>query len=372
MNEVKIVAVGDVIIDRPSPETAFAKASEMLKSGDFAFGNCEGVYSDLGARNPVASSLLRCPPTAVKAMAQAGFRVMSYANNHALDWGIEGFLDTIQSLKENGIVVAGAGKDLKEADEPVFIERNGVVVAFVAFTCVFPPGFDATAKKPGCATIKIHVAYEQELGQPGTHPKISTFPDYADLQKFEAAIKSARSRADVVLVSVHWGIHNKPGFVTDYERHLARAAILSGADAVFGHHQHILQGIDMVGGKPVFYGLGNFVCDVQMSKVASPEYSKHLADEFGEYAPKPREGYPTYPFHPEARQTIVLKLTASKKGISKVILNPCVIEPDGAPRPLMPDEKAFSDWHQYIKITGAAAGLDSQILSKNGLLELSL
>src|SRR6185312_14632538 len=138
-----LAAVGDVLIDRDDPETSFAGVQALLDEADLRFGNCEGVYSD----------------TEERIVGGARFDVMSFANNHALDGGYTGFFDTLRLLHEAGVKTAGAGSNLEEARRPAIVEAGGVSVAFLAYTCVYPPGTGAAAARPGMAALEVHTVY---------------------------------------------------------------------------------------------------------------------------------------------------------------------------------------------------------------------
>jgi hypothetical protein len=124
-----------------------------------------------------------------------------------------------------------------------------------------------------------------------------------------ADIAAARANCDVVIVSIHWGIHMLPAVLTTYERELAHAFIDAGAGAVLGHHQHIIKGVEVYRGRPIFYGLGNFVLDHRHNDDVRRSPTNSLFGAFyGEYRAAPREDYPLYPFHPESRRTMLVGL----------------------------------------------------------------
>jgi poly-gamma-glutamate synthesis protein (capsule biosynthesis protein) len=90
---------------------------------------------------------------------------------------------------------------------------------------------------------------------------VRTYPHRGDLAALLAAIGRARAEADIVLLSLHWGIHMVKGSLADYQREVAHASIEAGADAIFGHHPHIMKGVEIYRGKPIFYSLGNFAIE---------------------------------------------------------------------------------------------------------------
>src|SRR6516165_2560339 len=112
---LKVCAVGDVMVNRDEPGTAFDLARPVFAEADITFGNCESTYAEYGSRNPAARGEVRAPPSNVAGLRHAGFDVMSFANNHHLDAGYEAFLRTLDVLHEHGIATCGAGENLARA-----------------------------------------------------------------------------------------------------------------------------------------------------------------------------------------------------------------------------------------------------------------
>ena len=110
-----------------------------------------------------------------------------------LDWGLEGFFDTIENLKGAGLEVVGAGPDIDEARAPVIVEANGVRVAFLAYSSILPQSYWAEANRAGCAPMRAFTLYEQiEHDQPGTPARIHTYAHRQDLAALTADIAAAR------------------------------------------------------------------------------------------------------------------------------------------------------------------------------------
>lgn len=238
--ELKIAAVGDIMLggtgapefERFGYDYPFEKTSALLKQSHIVFGNLEGPLTHADHAPVAKKYLYRSPPEKVApALLNAGFNVVSLANNHAMDQGVEGLKHTLAALDLVGIKHAGAGMNLAEARKPALLESKGVRVAFLAYTLTFPEEFWATADRPG-----------------------SPFGHEAQVR---ADIAAAQSQADIVLVSFHWGQEGKTE-LRDYQRSLGRAAIDAGAAAVIGHHPHILQGVERYKNGVILYSLGNF------------------------------------------------------------------------------------------------------------------
>src|SRR5438046_821650 len=129
---LRLLIAGDVQPHRKNPETLFAAVSEHLRPADLRICQLECVISDKGVvRTDVRNPAHRVPPGNIEALTAGGFNVITFAGNNNLDYGTEAFLDTIQRLRERGIVIVGAGRDIREATAPVVVERNGLRVGFV-------------------------------------------------------------------------------------------------------------------------------------------------------------------------------------------------------------------------------------------------
>jgi poly-gamma-glutamate capsule biosynthesis protein CapA/YwtB (metallophosphatase superfamily) len=346
--DVEICAVGDVLVKQKDPFAAFEHVGSILSGSDICFGNCEAVYSSTDERNPVAEDYFICPPDSIAALAKAGFDVMSVANNHVLDGGYSGFLDTIKGLNSAQIEVAGGGIDLAAARTASFQNVRGKKVAFVAFTCHVPPGFGARANRPGCSVVKVHTAVELKQPHPGEVSKIRTFVSPEDSDDFCKIIRDARMNADVVIVSMHWGLGQSRSTISDYERLLGRLAIESGAGAVFGHGQHIMKGIESYAGRPIIYGLGNFVFNFISQK--EPQSPPPLD-------PSKRTVW-AFPFGDECRRSMIALLSLKPDGSILLRLRPILINLSGQPVPLHSEDPEFPDYVAYLTEITDMAGFN--------------
>lgn len=195
--------------------------------------NLECPVSDVGS--PLQKTFVfRCDPESLDEMAFAGVDVANQANNHVLDWGVDALLDSIEHLSAVGIGSVGSGENVQAAYAPHFVERNGWTVAVLGFGGVLPSGsWLATEDRPGMANGD-------------------------DVEAMVKAVSAAAEVADFVVVTIHWGMEldTRPR-ADDMER--AKAMIDAGADVIFGHHQHRLGPMSWYEGKPIFWGLGNFV-----------------------------------------------------------------------------------------------------------------
>jgi hypothetical protein len=345
---VSLYAVGDVCVDRDDPESAFAFSSPRLNEADISFCQLETMYSERGAPSLLAIHPFRAHPRNISALTCAGFDVASMAGNHVLDWGDDALIDTIDLLECNNIRVVGAGRNLAEARKPVIIERKGVRTAFLAYNSILPHRYWAETNKPGCAPIRASTVYEPfEHGQPGTPAKILTFANKEDVEAMECDIANAKQAADVVILSLHWGLHFAPAVLAMYQKEVGYAAIDAGADLIIGTHAHILKGIEIYKGKVITYSLCNFVFDVNLS---AENFESPRRKELGKVYPNRKwfPDYPTYPFPIDSRKTIMLKCLISKTGIEKVSFLPVFINGKGQPEILTSNDERSLEVFNYM------------------------
>jgi poly-gamma-glutamate synthesis protein (capsule biosynthesis protein) len=164
-------------------------------------------------------------PDQVDGLAWAGFDVMSFANNHHLDAGYDAFLATMDHLGAHGIATCGAGKDLAAAREPAVVERGGTRVAFLGYSAILFHGYEAGPDKPGCVPLRVATQYAMaEVEQPGCAARVHTYVEHTSLDMLREDVARARERADVVVVTPHWGLHFTPVVVADYESEWAHAS----------------------------------------------------------------------------------------------------------------------------------------------------
>jgi poly-gamma-glutamate synthesis protein (capsule biosynthesis protein) len=261
-----LLAVGDVSPRHADDGRNLEAVRDLLRGGDITFGQLEEPLSNRGDRQlyaglggPLWDGPAFSPDEGAALLADHGFDVMSFAGNHTMDRSEESMLDTIDAARTAGVALIGAGADIDAARAPVIVERDGTRVGFLGYASVLPGGYAAGPGKSGVAPLRASTFYQQVDWQPGTAPKIRTFPEPADLEALTADVTALRPRVDVLVVSVHWGVHFEPATIADYQYAYAHAAVDAGADVILGHHAHILKGIEVYRGKPVIYSLNNFL-----------------------------------------------------------------------------------------------------------------
>jgi poly-gamma-glutamate synthesis protein (capsule biosynthesis protein) len=213
----------------------FDSIAPTFEKSDFGFVNLESPLTTGGDPQGWKDVVIKGNPDLAPAMAESGINVVTMANNHAGDMGDSGLLDSIRYCEKNDIGVVGAGEDLDAAMKGTVLETgDGVKVAFLGFTDVLPVGYPATSSSPGVA------------------------PGRADIGAAEKAIKAAAKRADFVIVGWHWNFEYKRA-PSPLEESEGKAAVDAGADIVFAHHPHLLNGVEAYHGGLIFYSLGNLV-----------------------------------------------------------------------------------------------------------------
>jgi poly-gamma-glutamate synthesis protein (capsule biosynthesis protein) len=354
---LKLMLVGDLILDEPEPDTFFECALSTLQEADVLVGHIEIPHTHRGQENTSDVPAPPGNPDNLAALKRAGFHVATLAGNHMFDAGPDGIKDTTATLRQLGIVTAGAGMNLSEARKPAVVDRQGTIVGTLSYNCVGPKESWAEEMKAGCAYVQIITHYELDHATPGGPPRIYTFAEPESTDAMLADIENLRRDVDVLIVALHKGIGHTPAVLAMYERPLAKAAIEAGADIVVGHHAHILRGIELYKGRPIYHGLGNFVTVTRALNIEgnpSPkrlEWARRRRELFG-FDPDP--DYPTYPFHPEARNAMIAVCEIGMEGVRKAGFTPCWVNPKGQPEACGNDTRGRAVASYIEGITGKA------------------
>ena len=341
---LEFLLVGDIILDEPSPDSFFELARPALTRADVLVGHVEVPHTRRGTESSSDVPAPASDPDNLRALGRAGFHVATLAGNHIFDSGPNGIEDTIAELRSQGIQTTGAGLNLEEARKPAIVEREGMRFGFLSYNCVGPQGSWASATKPGCAYVEVITHYELGYATPGGPPKRTlTFAEPQTLEQMQTDIEALRTTAHVLTVALHKGLGHTPAKLAQYERPVAKAAIDAGADIVVGHHGHILQGVEIYKNKPIFHGLGNFVTVTRALNIegnASParlEWAKKRRELFS-FEPDPN--YPTYPFHPEAKNAMIAACRIDRQTLRvEPGFLPCWMHASGQPEVLKHDER---------------------------------
>jgi poly-gamma-glutamate capsule biosynthesis protein CapA/YwtB (metallophosphatase superfamily) len=268
MGMYRLMATGDFFLNRTIVRQGAPNLDELWRAfhgADHVFANLEGVLTNSKAR---ADKLLvsRAEPELAVELRNCGLDVVNIANNHGADFGLQGLTDTIGAVRGAGVEVVGGGSNLEQAFRPAVLEAAGRRVAFLGFGSALSAGSSADVDRWGLAGIRIISRYVVDTmtieEQPGMAPFVETIVLPGDLERAVDHIRKVKSRVDLLVVGIHWGV--ACGWVAPFQDELAtyqqpvgRALIEAGADAVIGHHSHCLHGVEVYSGRPIFYSLGN-------------------------------------------------------------------------------------------------------------------
>lgn len=356
MSTITLLACGDVgPIHEPVSEFS-TLVQATLASASLRFGQVERVYSDRGALQVHSGGAhSRVKPHMASIFSDCGFDVVSVASNHAMDWGPDAMLDTNQILHKRGIKTVGAGRNLEEARAPAIVERDGIRVAFLAYCSVLHEGYAAKKDQPGIAPLRVHTYYEQAEYQPGMPPRVVTRAYDEDLAGLVDDVTAARKLADVVVVSMHWGLHFIPRTIADYQPQAAKAAFDAGADLILGHHAHVPKAIGVHDGKVCFYSLSNFIMSAPPAKPDRPEiFAKR-------YGISLDPDYPNLPYGVDSKRSMIAKAVLSKKGVERASFLPVLIDKKLRPEILKHADPRFDDAVRYMTWASEGYGAGLQV-----------
>lgn len=242
---LSLVAVGDILMHQDVKAAGgvepggfpalWADLVPLFQGADLAFGNLETPVAPVSGR-PGVPFLFNAPEELPAALRASGFTVLATANNHAFDQGPRGVRETLERLRAERLVAIGSGADRGQAETLQILERQGFRVAFLGFTDIFNIDLNHRATEPWVRPL--------------------------DLEPAVQAVQAARGKADLVVVSLHWGneYQHQP---TKRQQDIARALVAAGCDVILGHHPHVLQPVEWLeaGGRRalVAYSLGNFI-----------------------------------------------------------------------------------------------------------------
>ncbi|MBP6084699.1 CapA family protein [Candidatus Gracilibacteria bacterium] len=253
---ISLLAVGDIMLDRyvetlikkEGAEYPFAKIGALLENYDIVLGNLEGPVVEKRKQTPDNAMNFSFSPEYLSILKDNHFSILTLANNHTYDHGKEAFAETREQLKNAGLTPLGHPLEIT-SEHAVIKDIHGKRIGFL--------GFNAT--------------------------KLPFDRDQASL-----LVQEMNSQTDIVIVTIHWGNEYalKPNKL---QKELAHIFVDSGADAVIGHHPHVVQSIEMYKDKMIFYSLGNFIFDQYFSTATQEELA---------VAMKIEEHKITYTLHP--------------------------------------------------------------------------
>lgn len=317
-----LALTGDSIINQRLSvykEPEFIRLFDVIRGADAAFTNLETLFHDyeMPPAHESGGTWMRTDPPILKELVWAGFDLVSRANNHAGDFGPEGSAITSKYVREAGLVEAGVGKSLAEAREAKFLETAKARVALISAASTFPAHSRAgnsrgdMPARPGLSPLRFTTTYvvtadrmadlkrvAAELsGNPpaagdtlnfggrryvvGRQPGTRTEPNQQDVEAIARVVRSASSLADIVIVSLHCHESGANRSVpADFIPIFARAVVDAGADVFVGHGPHVLRGIEIYNGKPIFYSLSNFIFQNEtLLRMPADSYEQYALDD---------------------------------------------------------------------------------------------
>lgn len=317
---MRVVLTGDSIVTRrgltADPEAA--PLWSLIRGADAAFTNIEvvpnGFRGDPGFEND--GSHLAADPAVLDDLVAAGFSLFTAANNHILDYGIAGLLVAMEEMDRRGMVHAGLGRNLGTARMPAYLDVPAGSIALLSCCSTFPKGKEAGAQRPdmqgrpGLNPLRFDTVHEVtpaqldalrgiaealglerqrlekiqlgfghpppspdlfpfqgQLYRAAGRPAIRTTARASDVEAIATWVREARGRADLVILSLHaheqGADREEPA---EFIPAFCRRMVEEGADIVVGHGPHLLRGMEIHRGRPIFYSLGNFVAQNELTQ----------------------------------------------------------------------------------------------------------
>ncbi|MGV6874759.1 CapA family protein [Pseudochelatococcus sp. B33] len=350
----KVALAGECMISRPFSvcgEPEFLAVLDLLRNADVTYAHLEMNFGDAddlewSSRGDWVASYMIAEPALAAELKTAGIDLLSLAHNHSFDFGVSGLLSTIRHCRAAGFACAGTGRDLEEAREPAFLETRMGRVALVstssgnkAYEWASHPKAQLRGR-PGVNPLRVSMQYAVDAEAASQLQRLAGMLGIGRLQKNEAgedeialnfpgdqstrtspvfvqrddfgvfsdchprdldgnlrSINEAAAMADLVMVAHHYNIAEGPrgDGPPRFARQFARAAIEAGADIYIGHGWHKTLGIEIHRGKPIFYGVGNFIAQSEfVRRVPYDSYEAwgHDVDRL------PTLNAAAYPLHP--------------------------------------------------------------------------
>ncbi len=377
-----LALLGDCIVSRRISDLRdpdFLAVVELLRGTDCVWGNCEVVLADPDEVHPAPKDIdphAICEPWGADELAWMGIRFVGTANNHIMDFGSEGLESTLRNLERVGIRHAGSGADLAQAARPAYFDGPTGRVGQVNCASTFPRFFAAGPDhpylqgRPGLNPLRVEemVQVEPKLFEelkkvqaelvqlmgwgefsdfledldagkpqnttlffetmvasgPETDILMTAVPE--DVARITEAIQVARNGSRVVIASIHsHESRRKLDLNAPFLQPFARACIDAGADVFVSTGPHVLRGIEIYKGKPIFYSLSNFLFQYETLQPIPPEALAGLGMD-----PRtidPWLYYKKIPYHRNKRfwQTVVPRLTYEGDALAAVELHPATL-----------------------------------------------
>lgn len=333
-NNLTLALTGDSMITRrvvPTRDPRARAVIEHIRSADIAFTNFESLPNDFRG-DPSAQSggtHMAAHGWTIDEIADMGFDLVGAATNHALDYSVAGLLAAMENFQQRGMPYAGVGRNMAEARMPVYVDSPAGSVGMVACCSTFARGQEAAEQRPeiqgrpGLNPLRYSTTHEITADQmetlrqiaaalgveqqrqerialgfahPPDDPDIFPFfdvnfrvagqpamrrePNQADVDAIATWVREAKMRADIAILSLHAHEQGKTKEdPADFIITFARRMIEAGADMVVGHGPHLLRGMEIHQGRPIFYSLGNFIAQNDLVyKLPADAYTRFRVD----------------------------------------------------------------------------------------------
>ncbi|MCC8102088.1 MAG: CapA family protein [Clostridiales bacterium] len=371
-DKVTLTAVGDIGFRIEENGDTFDGIRPFTEAADINFGQLEQLISGEtggvrhlhfdgfdGSDMNGSSQWMPTPEKGAQVIKDAHINVMSYATNHTMDIGDEALFETLDTLEAHGVHVIGAGRNLADARKPYIFDVKGTKVGFLGYCSVVTRGYAATATHAGCVPLRASTSIEVYDTQPGMPPRIHTKANPGEMAAMIEDIKSLKEQVDVVVVSMHWGIHWHPDVIADYQKELAHAAIDAGADLILGSHPHIMKGVEVYKGKVIFYSLSNFSMRRYEGFQFKPEKASDIywVTRFGVRA-ETNPDCPRYPYDINSQKNILVKAEIEEGKISRVSYVPLWMNNDAVFMPVDPASVRSDEHLRYLRWMSGSQGFD--------------
>ena len=300
--EITLALAGDAIITRQLSvfeEPEFLALRGLVQGATAAFVNLEILFHnfepDIIPASASGGTYMQADPAIAQELGWMGFDMVSMANNHTGDYGVGGLRSTTRAVEAVGLMHAGTGENLAEARAPGYLETSRGRVALISAASTFPDGSRAGHQRkdvrgrPGLSPIRFNRVYQITQGQMdalriyregtgasggsgdrlrlfgetfqvGDEYRSLTTPHEGDLAEIVASVEEAKRQANFVIFSGHTHESGRTNnYPADFMVTVAHAVIDAGADIFLAHGAHVLRGIEVYKGKPIFYSLGDFL-----------------------------------------------------------------------------------------------------------------
>ena len=251
---------------------ASVPAIQGLLKGDVLFTNLESAVAEQGETVQEGRGFLT-PPEALDALKIFGFNLLALSGNHAFDLNAKGIQNTIREADTRKIVHAGTGNNLAEAAAPSYLHTpNGTIALIASASGLIRPGASATAERPGGNELRVEAGDKENEATSDLPGAPENTPNQEDSQRVLQSIRDARKHADLVIVYQHNHVFGNHSFSTIFTEGMqerlapdrwlkkwAHAEGDAGADIIVMHGAPLLHAVEIYRGRPIFYGLGNFI-----------------------------------------------------------------------------------------------------------------